>query len=172
MTAPVHVDTSTAQTTFSDFGPHLMLDCRQCDYDKISDQAYVYKVLDELPAAIGMTKIFPPYVFPYDGLVPEDKGVSGVVLIAESHLTFHSFTDKDYFFFDIFSCKSFPLEPVIEYIIKAFGVGDYESHQVNRGRYFPRHNTPALRPSPALMAVSTLAPEDTQPVAEKQLVSV
>ena len=42
------------------FGPHLMLDCRQCEYDKINDLTHVYRVLDTLPAAIGMTKIIPP----------------------------------------------------------------------------------------------------------------
>ena len=64
------------------FGPHLMLDCRECDIDKISDLALVQSFLDELPELIGMTKIIPPYVFPYSGLVPEDKGITGVVIIA------------------------------------------------------------------------------------------
>ena len=120
------------------FGPHLMLDCRQCEYDKINDLTHVYRVLDTLPAAIGMTKIIPPYVFPYSGLVPEDKGITGVVIIAESHLTFHSFTEKDYFFFDIFSCRPFDVERVIEVVVDAFGVKEYELHFANRGRTFPR----------------------------------
>lgn len=124
--------------THSDFGPHIMLDCRKCNKEKISDQAFVYQVLDQLPEKIGMTKIIPPYVFPYSGLVPEDKGITGAVIIAESHLTFHSFTEKDYFFFDIFSCKNFDVQQAIDYIIEAFEVEDVELHRVNRGRHFPR----------------------------------
>ena len=77
-------------------------------------------------------------MFPYSGLVPEDKGITGVVIIAESHLTFHSFTEKDYFFFDIFSCCPFDVERVIEVIVDAFGVKEYELHFANRGRTFPR----------------------------------
>ncbi len=122
----------------SEFGPHLMLDCRQCDREKISDLQYVWNVLNDLPEAIGMTKITQPYVFPYSGLIPEDQGITGVVVIAESHITFHSFVEKDYFFFDIFSCKSFDVDQVEAYIIKAFGVKQCERHLVSRGQYFPR----------------------------------
>jgi S-adenosylmethionine decarboxylase len=129
----------------SDFGPHLMLDCRQCDYDKISDLAYVFQVLDQLPDTIGMTKITQPYVFPYSGLVPEDKGITGTVIIAESHITFHSFVEKDYFFFDIFSCKPFEVERVVDYITEAFGVRDFEKHVAHRGRNFPRYVEQAPR---------------------------
>lgn len=134
---------------YTHFGPHLMLDCRQCNADKINDPAYIYKVLDELPTAIGMTKIIPPYVFPYEGKVPEDKGVTGMVIIAESHLTFHSFTDKDYFFFDIFSCKWFDVDVVVRYILDAFEVRDFEMHRADRGRYFPRSDAPNDEEAPA-----------------------
>lgn len=119
-------------------GPHLMLDCRGCNQELISDQAYIFKVLNELPEKIGMTKITQPYVFPYSGLVPEDKGVTGFVVIAESHLSFHSFTEKDYFFFDLFSCKPFDVAATRAYIMEAFEVKDAETHYVERGRDFPR----------------------------------
>jgi S-adenosylmethionine decarboxylase len=133
-----------------------MLDCRQCDYEKISDLQYVFQVLNDLPDAIGMTKIIQPYVFPYSGLVPEDKGITGVVVIAESHITFHSFTEKDYFFFDIFSCKHFDVDAVVDYIVKAFGVKSYEKHHASRGRYFPRSAEERLgvaQSAPQLQAV-------------------
>ncbi|MGE0201264.1 MAG: S-adenosylmethionine decarboxylase [Candidatus Melainabacteria bacterium] len=122
----------------NEFGPHLMLDCKQCDPDKISDVEYVFNFLNDLPETIGMTKITQPYVFPYSGLVPEDKGITGVVIIAESHLTFHSFTDKDYFFFDLFSCKPFDVDLVEQYVVKKFNVKSVERHQAMRGRDFPR----------------------------------
>lgn len=125
-------------TMTSEFGPHLMLDCRQCDKDKISDLQYVWNFIDTLPDKIGMTKITQPYVFPYEGLIPEDKGITGMVIIAESHITFHSFTEKDYFFFDLFSCKPFDVNPVKEIVAEAFGVKDMEVHHATRGRFFPR----------------------------------
>lgn len=131
------------------FGPHLMMDCRQCDLAKIDDLAYVFNFLNDLPERIGMTKIIQPYVFPYSGLVPEDRGITGAVIIAESHITFHSFVEKDYFFFDMFSCKPFDVEHTEKMVLEAFGVKDYERFEVSRGRHFPRYlpsNFPTLPP--------------------------
>jgi len=122
----------------SEFGPHLMLDCSGCNYEKISNLEYVFKFLNELPEKIGMTKITQPYVFPYEGLIPEDKGITGTVIIAESHITFHSFVEKDYFFFDVFSCKHFDVDRVAELVMEAFEVKVVERHEALRGINFPR----------------------------------
>ncbi len=130
------------------FGPHLMLDCKRCDLEKISDVAYVFDVLNTLPDKIGMTKITQPYVFPYSGLVPEDRGITGMVVIAESHLSFHSFVEKDYFFFDLFSCKPFDVEAAKRYIIEAFGVQEVDAHYVERGLDFPRTGPERVIPFP------------------------
>ena len=122
----------------SEFGPHLMLDCRGCNPEKIGNLEYVFRFLNELPERIGMTKITQPYVFPYEGLIPEDKGITGTVIIAESHITFHSFTDKDYFFFDVFSCKHFDVDIVARMVQEAFEVQHVERHEALRGKDFPR----------------------------------
>ncbi len=122
----------------SEFGPHLMLDCRGCNLEKISNLEFVFKFLNELPDRIGMTKITQPYVFPYEGLIPEDKGITGTVIIAESHITFHSFIDKDYFFFDVFSCKHFDVDAVAKIVTETFEVQHVERHEATRGLDFPR----------------------------------
>lgn len=136
------------EQNFNGFGPHLMLDCRGCNPEKLGDVAYIFDILNRLPEMVGMTKITQPYVFPYAGLVPEDKGVTGVVIIAESHLTFHSFTEKDYFFFDLFSCKPFDVAAAKRFMTDAFEVKNVEVHQALRGRDFPRGETPILAPFP------------------------
>lgn len=122
----------------SEFGPHLMLDCRGCNLEKISNLEFVFKFLNELPDRIGMTKITQPYVFPYEGLIPEDKGITGTVIIAESHITFHSFIDKDYFFFDVFSCKHFDVDTVAKIVTETFEVKHVDRHEATRGLDFPR----------------------------------
>ncbi len=131
-------------------GPHLMLDCRRCNPEKIGDLAFIFKFLNNLPDQIGMTKITQPYVFPYSGLIPEDEGVTGFVVIAESHLSFHSFTQKDYFFFDLFSCMPFDIEAVKQKVIETFDVKEIDVHFVVRGQQFPRPerkgNSPHLKP--------------------------
>ena len=124
------------------FGPHLMLDLRKCDKEKLSDYNLVFDILHDLPVKIGMTKITQPYVFPYSGLIPEDKGITGTVIIAESHISIHTFQEKDYCFVDVFSCKNFNVDFTAEYIIKAFQSREYDKHVVDRGKNFTRAEEP------------------------------
>ena len=126
------------------FGPHLMLDLRECNIEKLRDYKHIFNVLNELPEKIGMTKITQPYVFPYSGLVPEDKGITGTVIIAESHISIHTFQEKDYCFVDVFSCKDFNVEIAAEYIIDAFESKKFDKHVVQRGKDFVRYDQPQM----------------------------
>ena len=120
------------------FGPHLTLDLNKCNIDKLSDYRFIFNLLNELPEKIGMTKITQPYVFPYNGLVPEDSGITGVVIIAESHISIHTFEQKSYVFIDLFSCKDFDVEFAKNYFINAFESEDVEINVIQRGIRFPR----------------------------------
>jgi S-adenosylmethionine decarboxylase len=120
------------------FGPHLMLDGYGCDRAKLEDLDLIYKLLDEFPAKIGMTKIMPPYVFKYIGVKPEDWGLSGFVLIAESHISIHTFPEKSFVSVDIFSCKHFDIQLSTQYLMKAFGMQKVESNVLDRGTEFPK----------------------------------
>lgn len=121
------------------FGPHLMLDLTRCNKEKLRDYDLIFNVLHDLPKKIGMTKITQPYVFPYSGLVPEDKGITGTVIIAESHISIHTFQEKDHCFVDVFSCKNFDVEFAADYLINAFESKKYDKHIVNRGKDFVRY---------------------------------
>lgn len=120
------------------FGPHLMLDLGDCDIARLSDLPYIFNLLNTLPDEIGMTKITQPYVFPYEGLVPDDEGITGTVIIAESHISVHTFPRKRYCFVDLFSCKTFDVDRARERLIEAFGSRRPEVHLVQRGSEFPR----------------------------------
>ncbi len=121
------------------FGPHLTLDLNQCNQKKLKDLDFVSQLLNELPDLIGMTKITQPYVFRYSGLVPEDKGITGFIVIAESHISIHTFEAKDYVFIDLFSCKHFDYEFAKQYLIKAFESKNPKTHLIMRGENFPRY---------------------------------
>jgi S-adenosylmethionine decarboxylase len=121
------------------FGQHLMLDGYGCDYDRLVDLDGIYEFLNKCPDLIHMTKIMPPYTFKYSGKVPEDWGLSGFVLIAESHISIHTFPDKGYLSVDIFSCKSFDYQTAIDYAIKCFGIERHELNLLDRGLEFPRN---------------------------------
>ena len=121
------------------FGPHLMVDGYQANYEVLSSVEAITNFLDELPKEIGMTKIMPPYVFKYDGGdKPEDWGVSGFVIIAESHISIHTFPEKEYFSLDIFSCKDFDMDKAVKIIKEYFNTDNLEIRTTNRGTEFPR----------------------------------
>ena len=121
------------------FGPHLMLDLSECDQGRISDLDFIFNFLNTLPDKIGMVKITQPYVFPYSGLVSEDKGITGYVIIAESHLSIHTFVEKSYAFIDLFSCKPFDTDMAKDFIIQAFISRKPEVYIIERGKGFPRN---------------------------------
>lgn len=127
------------------FGPHLMLDGYGCARAKLEDLNLIYRILDELPARIAMTKIMPPYVFKYSGVKPEDWGLSGFVLIAESHISIHTFPEKEFVTVDIFSCKDFDSGFASDYLKSAFVMARVDTNVLDRGTEFPKEMNGATR---------------------------
>ena len=120
------------------FGPHITLDLKGCPKDILSNYQLHFEYLKNLPELIQMTPITQPYVFPYEGLVPEDKGITGIVIIAESHISVHSFEEKGYCFIDIFPCKPFDYDKAVRLTKEIFQPKDWEVKVVERGKDFPR----------------------------------
>jgi len=121
-----------------EFGPHITLDLKGCPKETLSNYNLHFDYLKNLPELIHMTPITQPYVFPYSGLVPEDKGITGIVIIAESHISVHSFEEKGYCFIDIFSCKDMDVDKAIAITLEMFKPESYELNIVKRGKDFPR----------------------------------
>jgi S-adenosylmethionine decarboxylase len=123
------------------FGPHLIIDGSHCDTARLADRLTIERILTDYPRAIGMTRIGGPYMFEYQAPDPAYSGVSGLVVIAESHIAIHTFPALDFFSMDIFSCKNFDHELAIEYIRKALDVKTMDRMLVQRGLSFrgPHH---------------------------------
>ncbi len=130
------------------FGPHLMLDLGGCDKKALESLDLIFDILNQLPDKIGMTKITQPYVFKYNGVVPDDWGITGTVIIAESHISIHTFPEKNYVFIDLFSCKPFNIERAKRYLMKIFNSKKPIVHEVARGMYFPRSSEPNIPLTP------------------------
>jgi S-adenosylmethionine decarboxylase len=80
-----------------------------------------------------MTRITEPKVLEYNGPVEEDAGVSGFVIIAESHISIHTFPRRNYVNVDIFSCKSFDCDRALADVKTLFGLTDAKTWLLNRG---------------------------------------
>ena len=112
---------------------HLAVDGYGADPAKLQDVDLVRKFLDEYPATIEMTKMAPPQVHTYRGRVPEDWGVSGFVLIAESHISVHTFPDRRYINIDIFSCKEFDADASLGDVQETFSLSEVRVWTMERG---------------------------------------
>ena len=112
---------------------HLAVDGHHADPEKLKDTDLVHRFLDEYPDAIGMTKVVPPQVYTYHGRTPEDWGVSGFVIIAESHISVHTFPERQYINIDIFSCKDFDATSSLEVVKRTFGLSEVQAWTLDRG---------------------------------------
>jgi S-adenosylmethionine decarboxylase len=111
---------------------HLVVDGFVGDPAGISAIEPIFDLLNSLPDQIGMTKIIQPYVFRYHGVVPEDWGVTGMVIIAESHISIHTFPEHKRFHMDVFSCKPFDSEAAMRIIDAALGVTSRAADVIRR----------------------------------------
>lgn len=107
---------------------HIIVDVENCELSAIGKEV-VEKILIELPPLIDMHVLYGPVVV--DG-IEENPGVSGFVIIDYSHISIHTFTKYgDFmtgglefmtggleFMIDIFSCKPYEKQTVIEYLAK------------------------------------------------------
>ena len=99
---------------------HLIIDAFECNQSSLADYRLVQKVLEELPSILEMKIISGPHVIDYKDCEEIDQGVTGVVVIAESHLSIHTYPNRRKLHADIFSCKEFSNKEAIGYFLRHF----------------------------------------------------
>ena len=126
---------------------HLLMDGFGGDVESMKDEEFVYRFLDVFPSEIGMNKISTPHVTTYRGPKDEDWGVSGFVLIAESHISVHTFPERAYVNIDVFSCKDFDHEKALNQIIETFSLDQVKHWLIGRGLDYsrPKSRVPVSR---------------------------
>ena len=123
---------------------HLAIDGYGRDPHVMEDEVLVRQLLDSYPAEIGMTKICEPHVLRYVGAKPEDWGVSGFVMIAESHISIHTFVERCFVNIDVFSCKEFDADRVIRDLTEKLKLTKVNSYILTRGlEYLGSPNSPS-----------------------------
>lgn len=112
---------------------HLVIDGYGGDAEKLRSVEAAMRFLADTPDAIGMKRISPVEVYQYHGATPEQCGVSGFVMIAESHLSLHTWPEHGAIWADIFSCKDFRPATVVETLRQAFGLRETKATLLQRG---------------------------------------
>ena len=124
------------------FGVHLTLDGYGGERARLADLAAVQDTLSELPELLGMHKLAAPTVLEVNHLSDKDPGgLSGYVLIAESHISVHTFPLRGFVSADVYTCQSsLDAERIRKYFADAFALQDVETHLIRRGTRYPQHN--------------------------------
>ena len=143
---------------------HLVLEGRGGDWHKLQDLPALYELLDTLPGRINMTKIMPPIVTRYVGVTPEDWGISGFVMIAESHISVHTFPERGEVSIDVFSCKEFDPAHACRLLSEAFGLEEVETCVLRRGLEYANETT--MLPTRMAQQVTAFTPDITKPDPE------
>src|SRR5579875_3765196 len=68
---------------------HLMLELYGCSREVLTDEPLLRRVLDEYPGRIDMEKVSPVHLYDIETSNPLDAGMSGFVVIAQSHISMH-----------------------------------------------------------------------------------
>lgn len=119
---------------------HLMLELYKIEREILSNEPLMRRVLDEYPSRIGMEKVSPVHLYDIETSNPLDAGLSGFVVIAQSHVSLHAWPEYGEVDIDICSCKEFSQEDAIAFAKEIFRTDDVEAHFVVRA-------TRSLRPS-------------------------
>lgn len=108
-------------------GRHLILECRGCDPTILNDQAVLAQVLRQAALAAGATVLgihlheFTP------------QGVAGVAVLAESHLSIHTWPEAGYAAVDLYTCGHLQPELAKDVMASSLGATRVEWRVIDRG---------------------------------------
>ncbi|MBI4655225.1 MAG: adenosylmethionine decarboxylase [Elusimicrobia bacterium] len=109
-------------------GQHLVVELYGCDYKIISEVNKVQSIMMEAAKAAGVTII--------DAIFHrfEPQGVSGVIVIAESHFAIHTWPEYEYSSIDFYTCgrKTRPWK-ALKIVKKGFKSTHFSVMKMERG---------------------------------------
>ena len=121
-----------------DLGPHskhLLLELYGCDYEKLNDESFLRCLLSNAAKLANATVL---------NLISnkfEPQGVTAIALLAESHLSIHTWPESYYSAVDIFTCgQNMKPERASKYLIEALMAKEHLLRIINRNPPSTVHN--------------------------------
>lgn len=108
-------------------GIHATWDVYNCNAEKLSYVPYIKESLHTITATLNLEELneaFKQF---------EPIGVTGFILLAESHISIHTWPEHNYAAVDVFSCKEFDANVVTALLKKLFESNKIELNKLNRG---------------------------------------
>lgn len=107
-------------------GKHLILDL--WTDTNLNNNEFMEKTLLDAAKAADATVLY-SYFHTFD----INGGISGVIVLAESHISVHSWPEENYAAFDIFMCGDAQPELAINHIVEQFNSDEYHVKTIKRG---------------------------------------
>ncbi len=118
----------SSAATFRVLGHHYLIELYGCTREILVDINVLEKAMVEAAESAGATvvdKVFHGY---------SPQGLSGVVVISESHLTVHTWPELEYAAVDVFTCGRENLgEKIGQALIRAFRAREHRIRAIDRG---------------------------------------
>lgn len=110
-------------------GRHAIADIYDCCKDKIDDIDYIKKIIFDSAECANL------HIVDSKFHKFEPIGISGVLILSESHLTVHTWPEYNYLAVDVFTCGN-RIDPkkACEIIAKKFQSKKYEIKEIERGK--------------------------------------
>lgn len=124
------------------FGVHFMVDGYGAPADVLKDKHALHAALEEIPKQMSMHSISDPVVVEVGPNNKKDPGgVSGVILIAESHFAFHTFPSRGFVTIDVYTCKdNLDTEKLLLELKQVFKFTSEETYYIERGQNYPTND--------------------------------
>lgn len=81
---------------------HFTIDGFRGFRSRMDDLRLVQELLEEIPGRVGAEPVMPAFLIPYyNGVRPEDCGISAFVFLKGGHFTLHTFSFREVYFSDL-----------------------------------------------------------------------
>ncbi len=113
--------------TRSYLGKHVIAEFYKCNPLTLNNSQAVEKIMTEA-AVISGVNIIHPFFHNFS-----PQGVSGIIVISESHFAIHTWPEYSYSAVDLFSCSDFMFKDALRHIRDQFESEEYFISEINRG---------------------------------------
>lgn len=109
-------------------GQHLLIELFECNENILNDEEKIKEILTCAAEECGST------VLNVSSHKFSPQGVSVVVMIAESHLSIHTWPEYNYAACDVFTCGvAIKPEKAVDYLVEKLEAKKFIFHEIKRG---------------------------------------
>jgi len=115
------------------WGKHLIIDAYGIGGEKLKNRQVILNLLRDLPKKLKMRPLGNAVVKKVATDYYLDWGLSGFIMLYESHISLHTWPEKGYLAMDVYSCKDFNDKEIVKYLKKYWRYKRIKTKIIMRG---------------------------------------